>query len=108
MARGFVIALLAVLILGGVAGIAYQAGAAASAAGTAPIAMHPYFWGPFFGFGFFGFLFPLLFLFLIFGLVRAAFWGGHSHWDGYGGRRRMLEEWHREMHERQGSGTSER
>ncbi len=39
----------------------------------------------FFGFGFLGFLFPLLFIFLIFGLVCAAFGGGRGH-RGWGGR----------------------
>jgi hypothetical protein len=40
----------------------------------------------FFGFGFLGFLFPLLFIFLIFGLLRAAFGGGRGHrgWGGHG------------------------
>jgi hypothetical protein len=41
------------------------------------------------GFGFLGLLFPLLFLFLIFGLIRAAFsrgrgWGHHGYGRGYG------------------------
>lgn len=40
----------------------------------------------FLGFGFLGFLFPLLFIFLIFGLLRAAFWGGRGRrgWGGHG------------------------
>jgi len=36
------------------------------------------------GFGIFGFLFGLFFLFLLFGLLRAAF-GGGRHWGGPGG-----------------------
>ena len=110
--RGFAIAIVAILLFGGVAGVAYEAGlaaagAGAAAAGAAPAA-YPYYWHPgFFGFGFFGFLFPLLFLFLIFGLARAAFgwgrWGGHGY-GRYGGPR-MIDEWHRELHEREKSGA---
>jgi hypothetical protein len=55
------------------------------------------------GFGF-GFLFPLLFLFLIFGALRAA-WGGPRRW-GYGpgwhGPEHMegrWAEWHKRAHE---------
>jgi len=65
------------------------------------------------GFGFV--LFPLLFLFLIFFLVRAAFWGrrwggpghwgpgpsNHGEWKTHGSAR--FEEWHRRQHD-QGSG----
>ncbi|HET7473204.1 MAG TPA: hypothetical protein VFJ71_08780 [Candidatus Limnocylindrales bacterium] len=64
-------------------------------------------WGH--GFGFFGFLGGLLFLFLIIGLVRAAFggprrgWGpgyGHRHGWGPGGwedrAREAHDAWHRE------------
>lgn len=105
MARGFALAIGVVLVLGGVAAVAYQAGvAAAGAAGSTVATAYPYMWHPFFGFGFLGFLFPLFFLFLVFGLARAAFGGGWGHHDG---RRRMLEEWHHEMHERHGSGTPE-
>ena len=74
-----VIALVFALIAGL---IGYQIGitqsiAAQVPAGAAPVYAYPYWhWG----FGFFGLLFPLLFLFLIFGLARAAFWGGRGHW----------------------------
>jgi hypothetical protein len=108
--RGIVAAILALLLFGAVAGVAYEAGLAAAGAGApgAATAAYPYYWHPgFFGFGFFGFLFPLLFLFLIFGLLRAAFGGGH--WGGGYGRRwggpRMLDEWHRELHEREKTGA---
>jgi hypothetical protein len=80
---------------------AYQLGLAHGAAVTgtaaAPAVYYPFFWGGF------GFIFPLLFLFLIFGLARAAFWGGR----GYGGWGRgpnggdgpsRLEEWHKRAH----------
>jgi hypothetical protein len=102
--RGFFIAIVTLLLLGGVAGVAYEAGLAAGGAAGAPAAAYPYFWHP--GFFGFGFLFPLLFLFLIFGLARAAFGGGH--WGGYGWRSggpRMLDQWHRELHEREKSGA---
>jgi len=89
-----VIALVFALIAGL---IGYQIGitqsiAAQVPAGAAPVYAYPYWhWG----FGFFGLLFPLLFLFLIFGLARAAFWGGRGHW---GDHRSRLEELHRELH----------
>ena len=71
------------------------------------------------GFGFLGLLFPLLFLFLIFGILRAAFghrrgWGrGYGSWggwntgpgQGYGptgrgwDRESAIAEMHRRMHE---------
>lgn len=70
----------------------------------------PYARGPF-GFGFFGLIFGILGIFLLFGLLRAAF--GGRHWGGrggpggpggWGGRREMAEEWHREMHQRTDAG----
>ncbi len=69
-----------------------------------------YYYGPYVaqpwghGFGFGGFLIGLLFLFLFFGLIRAAFGmsrGGGHHGGGYsrwGGRHDYLESWHRERH----------
>lgn len=84
------------------------------------------------GFGFLGLFFPLLFLFLIFGLIRAAFsrgrgWGhhgygrGHGYGPGWGGgpdmgegpsgggpaewreeRDRRMAELHRRLHDEQG------
>ena len=99
---------IAVLILVGIIGlVGYQIGiaqnvAAQLPAGVAPVAYYGY---PYhFGFGFLGFLLPLFFLFLIFGLLRAAMFGGRGgwkggygpgrHWGGYG----RLEEIHRELH----------
>ena len=75
--------------------------------------------GPF-GFGLFGILFTILLLFLLFGLLRAAFgwgrWGGGppGRWGPGGGpggppehwrqeRDRMFEEWHRRAHAGSGS-----
>ncbi len=103
-----VIGILVTLVIAAGIGIGgYQLGLAqglASAGGAvAPVA--PYYLAPFgFGFGFFGLLFPLLFLFLIFGLGRALFWGGRWGGHGYGDhgpwgdRRAMLEEWHKRAH----------
>jgi hypothetical protein len=63
---------------------------------------HPW---PFFGFGFFGCFGPLLFILLIFLLVRGLVWGGpwgrgyvwrHGPWDK--GAPPMFDEWHRQAH----------
>ena len=128
--------LIAVLAIGGglIATTAYQAGLSQAVTtatdGTtvvAPVAGYGYGWGgygygwhPFgFGFGFFGFLGTLLFLFLIFALIRAIFfrggsgrgwgpgWGGHwgpgdpdarrKFWDSRFGE--GFDEWHRRSHE---------
>jgi hypothetical protein len=93
------ILLIAVLAIGGgiIATTAYQAGlqtavtTTAVTDGTSATVVVPaygvgYGWHPFgFGFGFLGFLGALLFFFLVFGLIRAIFWGGrHRHWDGPG------------------------
>jgi hypothetical protein len=71
----------------------------------------PYAHGPF-GFGFFGLIFGILGIFLLIGLLRAAFgwgrWGGRGPGGpgpgGWGGRREMVEDWHREMHRRNEEG----
>jgi hypothetical protein len=74
--------------------------------GTAPYPYYAPYWhpGPF-GFGFFGLLFPLLFLFLAFALLRGLFWGrrwpGPHSWRG-GPVPPMFEEWHRRVHESAG------
>src|SRR5205823_10467702 len=83
-----------ILVLAAVVGlVGYQLGieqnvAAQIPAGTAAVAPAYYWYGPHFGFGFLGFLFPLLFIFLIFGLIRAAIGGGWSgrHYYGRYGR----------------------
>ena len=61
------------------------------------------------GFGFGFILFPLLFFFLFFSVIRAAFWGrrwgGPGRWGPDHGERgdwkgpRKFEEWHRRQHE---------
>jgi len=108
--RGLVITLIAFLILGAVAGVAFQMGAAmgaATAGAAGASAAAPYLWHGL-GLGFFplfGLIFPLLFLFLIMAAAAAAFSGrrhGHTSWGGP----RMFEEWHRQAHER-GPGKAE-
>ena len=100
-------AILTLLLFGAVAAGAYQAGIAAAGAGPAgaAAAASPYYWHPGFFFPF-GFLFPLLLVFVTFGLVRAAF--GHPRAGGgygrYWGRPQMFDEWHRELHEREKTG----
>jgi hypothetical protein len=140
MRRLFIgILIVAAIVVGGgfVANAAYQAGlstAITTAAANAPdgtvvtpVAPGAYQygygygygpgWGHGFGFGIFGFLGTLLFLFLIFGLLRAVFWRGGG-WGGRGGpgpggwggpgrwgngehRSRFqetFEDWHRQAH----------
>ena len=94
------------LVIAAIVGVgAYQLGVAQGLATTgtavAPVAYyHPFF------FGGFGFLFPLLFLFFIFFLLRAAFWGwGGRHYGGGWGKagyyqnpRERLEQLHKELH----------
>lgn len=105
--------------LAGIATYAYNSGVAQGLAesgklplpgsGAGPYPAYPYgypYWHPFhgpFGFGFFGFLWPLLFIFLVFALLRGLFWRG-SGWGGYSERGvpRRFEEWHRRLHESTG------
>ena len=105
----FARSLLVLLVIFGIGLVGYQIGVSqviatqlpAVAAPGVPVAYYGY---PYhFGFGFFGFLLPLFFLFLLFGLMRAAF-GGHRGWKGgYGAGRTWggygrIEEIHRELH----------
>ncbi len=111
-----VLAIALVFLIGAVAVGAYQAGVSTAVvqsgapAGAAPYAY--YGWHPFgFGFGLFGFLGTLLFLILIFALIRAVVFGGRrggwghgprGRWDGHGdrwsGAHDVFETWHREAH----------
>lgn len=122
MTNRIVIGVLAALILAavvvGISNNAYQAGFARGLANREavergeqpgqiaprPEGMPPYgYYGPYWhrpwGFGFFGFLFPLLFFFLIFAMIRGAFWRPWG-WSG----RAAFEEWHRQAHESQPGG----
>jgi len=124
----FLVGLIVVGILVGVGVGIYQAGVAQGvvdagrlpAGAVVPVAGYGYGYGwGFHGFGFLGLLFPILFLFLIFGLVRAAFgrgrhygpgWGGRGYWGkGYGPgvgpdawreeRERQISDLHRRLHD---------
>lgn len=141
----------AALVVGGglIAQSAYQAGlstavttpAASAPAGTVvtPVAPvpYPYYyggwgWGWGHGFPFLGFIGFFLFLFLIFGLMRAIFWRGRGGWGGPGGRgwggpgygygpggygngggrdprshfQQTFDDWHRQAHGEGSSGQS--
>lgn len=133
----FILSLIAVGVLVGIGAEIYQAGVTQGvidagrfpAAATVPVNGY----GGYHGFNVLGLLFPLLFLFLIFGLIRAAFsrgrgWGhgyGHGYGRGYGWgpgwekgegtgdagpsswreeRDRRMAEMHRRLHESE-SGT---
>jgi hypothetical protein len=120
------ILLLTVLLVGGglVATVAYQAGLSASVttvaapSGTVVVPAYGYgygwhFFGP--GFGFLGLLGTILFLFIVFGLVRAVVFGfgrGPRHGHGWGpgmrdayrarwetGAHETFEDWHRHAHD---------
>jgi hypothetical protein len=126
-----VLAVILVALLAGAAVFVYNVGVthglAASGKLVAPapgngMPMAPYYYGGFgrpwgpgfgFGFGFLGLIFPILFLFLVFALVRGAFfhgggrWHGGRRWYGEGGSGEvppMVEEWHRKMHEKAAGG----
>lgn len=125
---GRVLAILVlVAIVAGIGVAAYNAGVTAglaeaaqqAAAGGDPLPVNPYAYGwggpyvhgPFgWGFGFFGFLFALFMIFVIVGLLRAAFGGGHHRGGpgGWGRRGERVEEWHRELHRREGSEGEQR
>ena len=108
--------ILALLVVGAVGLVGYQIGVsqaidtqAPQVAGAAPPA---YWYGPgWFGAGFFSFIFTLFVLFLLFGLMRAAFGGGRGWSDGHRGGwtsgRDRIEQIHRELHgEKPASGPS--
>jgi hypothetical protein len=101
----------AVYNAGVTAGLAEAARQAAAGGDVVPLpyayGYGPYWHGPF-GIGFFGIIFWILGFFLIVGLVRAAF--GWGRWRGgppggrwSGDRHGRVEEWHRELHRREGA-----
>ncbi len=133
------ILLIAVLVVGGgiIANTAYQAGlstaitTATASGGTVvtPVVVPPYAygygygWHPFgLGFGIFGFLGTLLFLFIVFGLIRALVfrggpgrrggggWGGRGHSPWEDRAHETFERWHEGAHgtppDRPSSGSS--
>lgn len=85
---GFFLTLVAVGVLVGIGAEIYQAGVAQGivdagrfpAAAPVPVAGY----GGYHGFNVLGLFFPLLFLFLLFGLIRAAFSRGRGWGHGYG------------------------
>lgn len=85
---GFLFGLVVVGILVGLGVGVYQAGIAQGivdagrypAAAAVPVAGYGWHGGP----GIFGILFGIFFLFLIFGLLRAAFWRGRGYGPGWG------------------------
>jgi hypothetical protein len=117
--RTFARILLAIVLIGGAIGIgvtSYNAGVTAGLIQSGQAVVVPggyavapggayvgYGWGIGHGFGFFGFLGGLLFLFLLIGLIRAAFGGGHRRgWGGPGGPggpRGWGGDWHRDAWE---------
>src|SRR3989442_6328020 len=82
------IGIIVTLVIAAIVGVgAYQLGVAQGLAATGTAVAPAVYYHPFF-FGGFGFLFPLLFIFLIFALIRGAFWGGWGRrygggWGGY-------------------------
>ena len=84
----FILSLIAVGVLVGIGAEIYQAGVVQGvidagrfpAAAAVPVAGY----GGYHGFNVLGLLFPILFLFLIFGLLRAAFSRGRGWGHGYG------------------------
>ena len=113
---GFLGILVALILVGIVAAVAYNVGLSAgltSSGGTAPVVYGP--WLGFGGFHLFGFLFFILIFALILGAIfRPRGWGHHGYRGGYGpggwGAKGwemhdvpppfepVLESWHRRMH----------
>ena len=100
------IGIIVTLLIAAVVGVgAYQLGVAQGLAGAGTAVAPALYYHPFF-FGGFGFLFPLLFLFLIFALIRGAIgrgrgWGYGGGWGGpgyYQSPRERIEALHKELH----------
>lgn len=134
---GFLATLIVVGLLVGVGAGIYQAGIAQGvvdagrfpAGATVPVNGYGYGWhGP----DVFGILFGLFFLFILFGIIRAAFFGGRGGWGHRGGYRggygwgpgwdkgdgpsegptswradrdSRIADWHRKLHEEETGST---
>jgi len=106
------LAVLAAVLIAGAIGYNIGIGTNIAASGAAPVVVPAYGYGWGFGFGhIFGFFFFLLILFVIFGAIRRAAWGGHHRYGamgrgyGYGpggwGRHAVddqFDRWHRRAH----------
>lgn len=129
---GIILSILAISVIVGLGAGVYNAGiqqgiieAGRVPAGQAVQTGYHYGWGA--GFNFFDILIPLLFLFILFGLIRAAFGGGRGWGHGdrhpYGSwdrgrdadrgtnpwreeRERRMADMHRRFHETDGSPSS--
>lgn len=139
---GFFLILIAVGVVVGIGNEIYQAGVAAGiveagrfpAAANVPVTGYGGWHGG--GFNILGLIFPLFFLLILFGLIRAAFWGGRGwghHGRGYGygygrwgsdwdkggpgastdgptswreAREQRMEELHRQFHQREAGSGS--
>jgi len=100
------IGIIVTLVIAAIVGVgAYQLGVAQGLAGAGTAVAPALYYHPFF-FGGFGILFPLLFLFLIFALIRGAIgrgrgWGYGGGWGGpgyYQSPRERIEALHKELH----------
>src|SRR5215218_9919342 len=131
---GIILSIVAISVIVGLGAGVYNAGiqqgiieAGRVPAGQVVTTGYHYGWGA--GFNLFDILIPLFFLFILFGLIRAAFGGGrgwgHGYRGGYGDgpgrgwdadrgpggwreeRERRMAEMHRRFHESEGSPGSE-
>lgn len=98
--RAAALGLLALVVLGAIAVIAYNVGVADSTPTQAREVGeawrgygHP-FWGGWFFFPVLPLLFAVLFIFVVSGVIRSAWFGGARGWHGGD-----LEDWHRRAHE---------
>jgi hypothetical protein len=120
---GVVLTVVAVFVLAGIGIGIYNAGVTQGIveAGRVPVgatvaAGYPYHYGWHgggVGFGFLGLLFPILFVFLLIGIARAAFGGGRGRWGGGWGpggpggegwreeRDRRIADLHQRLHDEQ-------
>jgi hypothetical protein len=100
--------ILAIVVLGAVGVLAYNAGVAEGLAASGEAVGEGRFDRPYIGWGFgpFAILFWILIFFLFFGLLRALLWGGPRHYGAPGGWHEgwgrdlppRFEDWHRRAH----------